>query len=79
MTCENCLMFTHCRYDLEGNGKPCGHFKDKLKIVRCKECKHWGGKYASNECSLITELAQPGYWLKTLPNDFCSSGERKES
>ena len=28
MTCENCLMFTHCRYDLERNGKPCENFKD---------------------------------------------------
>ncbi len=32
MTCENCLMFTHCRYDLSGNGKPCENFIDKQII-----------------------------------------------
>ena len=49
MTCENCLMFTHCRYDLEGNGTPCEHFihgintNDKIikllreEIVDCGE------------------------------------------
>ncbi len=26
-TCENCSMFTHCRYDLERHGEPCEHFK----------------------------------------------------
>lgn len=33
MTCENCLMFTHCRYDLEGNGTPCEHFKNKADVI----------------------------------------------
>lgn len=32
MTCENCLMFTHCRYDLSGNGVPCENFIDKQII-----------------------------------------------
>lgn len=27
MSCKDCLMFTHCRYDLERNGEPCEHFK----------------------------------------------------
>ena len=32
MTCENCLMFTHCRYDLTGSGEPCKNFIDKSLI-----------------------------------------------
>lgn len=33
LTCENCIMFTHCRYNLNGNGKPCKHFKDKANVI----------------------------------------------
>lgn len=51
---------------------------DAVEVIRCKDCKHWGGKYATNECSLITQLGNPDYWLKTSPDDFCSSGKRKE-
>ena len=47
------------------------------EIVRCKDCVHYGGIYGDNECSLITSLAQPRVWLKTKPDDFCSSGKRK--
>ena len=50
---------------------------DAVEVVRCKDCKFWGGQYASNECSKITKLAHPYYWLKTSPEDFCSIGERK--
>ena len=83
-----CNTCTHCR-----NGRCntyCDHFEcytpdlnlipaaDVVEVVRCKDCKFWGGKYSSDECSRITELANPDYWLKTLPDDFCSSGERKD-
>lgn len=51
---------------------------DVVPVVRCKDCKWWGGKYSSNECSKITTLSNPDYWLKTLPEDFCSSGERRD-
>ena len=34
MTCKNCLMFTHCRYDLERNGEPCENFKDKSVLEK---------------------------------------------
>lgn len=43
------------------------------KVVRCKDCEYWGGKYATNEFSLITQFGK-----KTTPDDFCSSGKRKE-
>ncbi|MBR4016355.1 MAG: hypothetical protein IKK11_00900 [Oscillospiraceae bacterium] len=51
---------------------------DVVEVVRCKDCIHWGGEYDTNECSLITQLANPDYWLKTAPDDFCSSGVRKD-
>lgn len=54
------------------------HQTPAIDIVHCKDCDHWGGKYATNECSLITQLGNPDYWLKTAPDDFCSSGKRKE-
>ena len=33
MTCKDCIMFTHCRYDLNGNGEPCENFKNKADII----------------------------------------------
>lgn len=51
---------------------------DAVEVVRCKDCEYWGGRYASNECSLITKLGNPGYWLKTLPTDYCSSGVKMD-
>lgn len=33
LTCENCIMFTHCRYDLNGNGKLCEHFIDEANVI----------------------------------------------
>lgn len=38
MTCENCLMFTHCRYDIDRNGETCEHFMGK----RLSESELWG-------------------------------------
>ncbi len=53
--------------------------RDVVEVIRCRECRYWGGEYADNECSLITEMAVPKYWLKTQPEDYCSSGERREN
>lgn len=50
---------------------------DAVPVVRCKDCKHWGGRHGMNECSLITTITEPTYWAKTQPDDFCSSGERR--
>lgn len=51
---------------------------DVRPVVYCRECRFWGGRNGKNECSLITSLADPRIWLKTQPDDFCSSGERRE-
>ena len=47
-------------------------------VVYCRDCRFWGGRNGKNECSLITSLADPRIWLKTQPDDFCSSGERRD-
>ena len=51
---------------------------DVRNVVLCRDCRYWGGRNGKNECSLITSLAEPRIWLKTQPDDFCSSGERRE-
>ena len=51
---------------------------DVRPVVFCRDCRFWGGRNGKNECSLITSLADPRIWLKTQPDDFCSSGERRE-
>ena len=73
-------------YDKRHKGPPGGARKmieeapaaDVRPVVFCRECRFWGGRYEKNECSLITSLADPRIWLKTQPDDFCSSGERRE-
>ena len=52
---------------------------DVEEVIRCKDCKYWGGRYGDNECTMITDLAKPDFWVKTLPEDFCSSAIRKSS
>lgn len=34
-TCEKCLLFTHCRYDLTRTGQPCEHFKTLIDEIHC--------------------------------------------
>jgi hypothetical protein len=52
---------------------------DVRPVVYCRDCRFWGGRNGKNECSLITSLADPRIWLKTQPDDFCSSGERRDA
>lgn len=47
-----------------------------IEIVRCKNCKHWGGVVFGNKCTMLSGL---DYVLATKENDFCSYGERMES
>ena len=73
MTCKDCIMFTHCRYDLERNGEPCEHFKDKdryVDIIRCGDCKFYH-KEKGGWCELhVFDFDSYG---------FCFDGEREES
>ena len=44
-----------------------------VKVVRCKECKHHRDLDGGVKCERIDGL------LMTLPNDYCSYGERKDN
>lgn len=66
--------------------KPCGHparclkftcwinmTVDAVKVVRCKECKHWA------ECDDYGGMCEnpDGLDNYAMPDDFCSYGERR--
>ena len=72
MTCNDCLMFTHCRYDLERNGDTCESFIDKnnvVNVVRCADCLY--SKKTSIEGILSCMV-----WDKYIaPTHYCSHGE----
>ena len=46
-----------------------------VKVVRCENCKHWGGITFGNICRRWTGLNVKNC---TKPTDFCSYGELKE-
>ena len=72
MTCEQCLMFTHCRYDLECLGNACEHFIDKnnfVSVVRCADCLY-------SKPTSIKGILSCMVWDKYIaPTHYCSHGE----
>ena len=50
---------------------------DAVPVVRCKDCKQWGGVAFGNVCR---RWSAPLAGMKncTKPDDFCSYGERKD-
>lgn len=49
--------------------------KESVKVVKCKDCKHWSG----NWCHGIPFNGDDAAYIETKQNDFCSYGERKEN
>ena len=52
---------------------------DSVKVVRCKDCKWWGGNKNTEHNNHICNRAlnqDVDYW--TRADDFCSYGERRE-
>lgn len=51
---------------------------DMVSVVRCKECRHWGGckntMHNSHKCGRAENV---DYW--TRADDFCSYGERSDN
>ena len=45
---------------------------DVVKVVRCKDCKHYIGNYCCRDIKDRTNM----FFMKE--NDYCSYGERKE-
>lgn len=50
---------------------------DAVPVVRCKDCKHWGGVVFGNVCRRWS-APLAGMRNDTKPDDFCSYGERKD-
>lgn len=50
--------------------------EDVVKVVFCKDCKHWGGITFGNICRRWTGLNVNNC---TKPTDYCSYGERKDA
>ena len=82
--CGNCgttATTTTDGYWYHGNGKLGGefhptkpndeeHYGEYVKVVRCKDCKHWDGE--THGCERHSSV-EP--WWET---DFCNYGERKD-
>ena len=86
--CEKCMHYSACyfwwKHTALGNHflffiEDCPNFKNKadvVEVVRCKDCKHWGGitygqmcrKYSGAETKVCTEI-----------DHYCSYGERRET
>lgn len=48
---------------------------DVVEVVRCKDCKHWGGSTFGYICHEWSGMTFRNY---TKPNQYCSRGERRE-
>ena len=48
---------------------------DAVPVVRCKDCKHFGGVVFAYTCRLHSG---PNTRIQMNENDFCSHGERRE-
>lgn len=47
---------------------------DVVEVVRCKDCKYWGGVVFGYRCRKLSGMNTQ---IQTSENDFCSYGERK--
>ena len=52
-----------------------GKNEDVVQVVRCKDCKYWDKHFPQGGSSLCEGKAR---LIATLPDDFCSDGERRE-
>ena len=78
--CDTCVI---CGRDIPEGRQVCvicGYKADKKKpdlveVVRCKDCKHWGGVIFGYICRRFS-----GTYIRneTKENDYCSYGELKE-
>ena len=49
---------------------------DAVEVVRCKDCKHWGGVVYGGRCKQWSAPLS-GITHFTCADDFCSYGERR--
>lgn len=86
-TCNDCIHYDIC-YKIEHFGRdletniPCKEFirvNDRVKVVRCKDCKYYDKKY--HQCKLHSEEPDQystGFIFDIQEDDFCSYGERRK-
>ena len=55
-------------------GLSLGERADVVKVVRCKDCKHWNRETISCEMNSYLAARERPCWYE---DDFCSYGERK--
>ena len=67
---------------LESYGVDLGQKADVVKVVRCKDCKHYTETIRKFVCFHPKQESgfnsEGGECLEMKPNDFCSYGERKD-
>ena len=49
-----------------------------VRVVRCKDCKHYIAKPQSPKWNSTTKYCYRELKMKVDPYDFCSRGERKD-
>ena len=54
-------------------------YENVRPITFCKDCSHWGGRNADDECTLLTQDGLPKFWFKTKPYGFCCNGKPKNT
>lgn len=57
------------------------HAKEKVEIVRCRDCKYFNRKELECQCDgIVQDLADSGsFRLNFYLDDYCSYGIRKEN
>lgn len=66
------LQYNRFQYD---KGYADGKADAMAKLVRCKDCKHYGYEPYDNGDKCCVRWEE---WIFPFENDFCSCGERKD-
>ena len=85
MTCKDCVHYEVCSIWSKGDLNECcnDNFKSNseiVKVVKCKDCKHWNEREmeCKNDYIVTDNEGGASFSLNFYLDDFCSYGERKE-
>lgn len=77
---KSCKYYAECPWRSDKACCPmyCTQFKhkDEVRVVRCRDCKNYGGVIFGYTCRLHSG---PNTRIQMKENDFCSCGERKDN
>ena len=75
---KDCKRYDDCdfRNDVGWCPESCRQYehKDDVRVVRCKDCKHWLGD--GNNCKMYIVIGNKVMY-NWYSDDFCSYGERR--